>query len=320
MPRTKRGHGNRQEEKRLLMELSADQDIDSRVRSRAKMILRRMTGLSPEHVAEEMGISRSVVFRWCVRYEEEGIQGLWDKPRTGKPRVYDAAFEQQALALLDQEPPAPFPYWTASALATQMEASPDAIWRLLRRQGISLSRQRIWKVPVEVELQPWERELTGIYMSPPYWIAVSSAAGQNVRPGMLYSWDKATGVALRAAVGNRTFLPMEDAMRLMTQQQASGMSDHRRKESVLNFLNDILRAFPSDCTLVLHAVGDVRAALPADWQKEHPQMQFHLYPSKQAGLDAIARLPYVHGQDVQALLERVDRYPADAHPFVWKKF
>lgn len=302
-----------------LQALAQAPETEPRMRERAKLILHWMEGETPDEIVQKTGMSRSMVFRWRARYNQEGVQGLMDRPRTGKPRVYDEDFERRTLALLQQEPPAPMAFWTASALARRLDASPDAIWRLLRRHGISLARRRVWKVQAEVLLQPWEREAMGIYIAPPIWILITGEARKSQHPGLLMTWEKNAGSALQSAAGQNGWLPMEDALGMMAQFQAGTMSENRRRESVQAFLNDVVDAFGPELPLALHAVGDVCALLPANWQAEHPKVQFHFYASKETALAAIARLPYAQGQDAQALIEQVDHYPADALPFVWRK-
>lgn len=312
-------HKTETEEIEALQAVAQARETDPRLRERAKLILYWMQGEKPEEIARKTGKSRSMMFRWRARYRSEGLRGLQDRPRTGKPRVYDDAFEQRTLALLRQEPPAPMAFWTASALAKEMGASPDAIWRLLRRHGISLARRRIWTVQAEVLLRPWEREPVGIYIAPPIWILITGETRKTRRPGLLMTWEKNAGNALQLQASREGFLPMEEALRTMSQFQAGGMSENRRKETVQAFLEDVIDASGADVPLALHAVGDVCALLPANWQADHPQMQFHFYVSKEAALAAIASLPYAQGQDAQTLIEQVDGYPADALPFVWRK-
>ncbi len=39
----------------------------------------------PSHVAEQIGKVRSWAYKWLERYEQEGIDGLKDKSRSGRP-------------------------------------------------------------------------------------------------------------------------------------------------------------------------------------------------------------------------------------------
>ncbi len=52
------------------------------------MIANLLEGMEHEEAARLAGLSRSAAYEWHNRYEEEGIEGLRDRPRPGRqPRV-----------------------------------------------------------------------------------------------------------------------------------------------------------------------------------------------------------------------------------------
>jgi transposase len=55
---------------------------------RVLMIANMLEGMSHEEAARLVGLSRSAACEWHNRYEEEGIEGLRDRPRPGRrPRI-----------------------------------------------------------------------------------------------------------------------------------------------------------------------------------------------------------------------------------------
>ena len=59
-----------------------------RVCQRALMIANMLEGMEHEQAARLAGLSRSAAYEWHNRYEEDGIEGLRDRPRPGRqPRV-----------------------------------------------------------------------------------------------------------------------------------------------------------------------------------------------------------------------------------------
>jgi transposase len=59
-----------------------------RVCQRVLMIANLLEGMEHEEAARLAGLSRSAAYEWHNRYEEEGIEGLRDRPRPGRqPRV-----------------------------------------------------------------------------------------------------------------------------------------------------------------------------------------------------------------------------------------
>ena len=82
-------------------ELTADRrgELESRARSytlpywqvvRAKLVLMAADGVANNEIVERLGTSPQVVHRWRKRFAEEGIDGLADRDRSGRPRVFGA--------------------------------------------------------------------------------------------------------------------------------------------------------------------------------------------------------------------------------------
>src|SRR6266446_6864592 len=60
-----------------------------RVCPRVRMIANMLEGLEHEEAARLAGLSRSAADEWHNRYEEDGIEGLRDQPRPGRPPRVD---------------------------------------------------------------------------------------------------------------------------------------------------------------------------------------------------------------------------------------
>src|SRR4029450_981058 len=57
---------------------------------RAKILLLAAEGLSNTEIASQVGCSRPTVILWRHRYTQAGLDGLVDKPRTGRPQTVRA--------------------------------------------------------------------------------------------------------------------------------------------------------------------------------------------------------------------------------------
>jgi transposase len=56
---------------------------------RARIVLLAADGVSNTVIAERVGASRATVVAWRARYSRNGIAGLADEQRPGRPRVID---------------------------------------------------------------------------------------------------------------------------------------------------------------------------------------------------------------------------------------
>jgi len=93
------------------------------VRSRCDMILLSNDGLSPPQIAKRIRFSRYTVVRFIQRYEAAGLQGLYTKPRSGRPRRVTPEYEAKLLAAVEKEPRSLgllFSNWTTANLGEYM--------------------------------------------------------------------------------------------------------------------------------------------------------------------------------------------------------
>lgn len=58
---------------------------------RAKIVLYAAKGLSNEEIASRLDLPRQVVSKWRKRFYEEGMAGLAERPRRGRPAIFSPA-------------------------------------------------------------------------------------------------------------------------------------------------------------------------------------------------------------------------------------
>ena len=93
---------------------------------RARVVLQAADGLANCAIAERLGICEDTARKWRRRYCEQGIEGLADAPRSGRPRVFPATVVAGVKALACEMPAAtgtPLARWTCPELARRAAAS-----------------------------------------------------------------------------------------------------------------------------------------------------------------------------------------------------
>jgi transposase len=55
---------------------------------RARIVLLAADGLAVRQIAPQVGVDRNVVRTWLDRFRQQGVDGLTDRPRPGRPRVF----------------------------------------------------------------------------------------------------------------------------------------------------------------------------------------------------------------------------------------
>lgn len=87
-----------------LIAMSRSRTGEVRMVERARIVLACLEGKEIQQVAQQIGASVPTVSKWRSRFAHDGIRGLRDRARSGKPPTYDAAFRGRVLALLEQAP------------------------------------------------------------------------------------------------------------------------------------------------------------------------------------------------------------------------
>ena len=123
-----------------LTAMSRSRAQEARMVERARIVLACLEGKEIQQVAKDLDSSSPTVSKWRKRFGQQGLIGLRDQSRSGKPPVYDAAFRHRVLALLEQPPPAGLSQWDGPTVAETLNASVHAVWRVLRKEGIYLQR------------------------------------------------------------------------------------------------------------------------------------------------------------------------------------
>jgi transposase len=105
---------------------------------RAVMVLLSLRGLAPSQIAELLDCHPATVRRWIGRFNAEGLAGLADRPRSGRPRLGGRRLTSRITALLARPGP-----WTLPRIRRYL-GWPQVSARTLYRRVRLVS---IWRRP-----------------------------------------------------------------------------------------------------------------------------------------------------------------------------
>ena len=138
-----------QEDKATLLARANSRTLPKQTVDRAKIILDSELGRPVKQIAQELNTYPNKVIYWRQRYVKRDLEGLNDNPRSGRPAIYDEAFRDSVLKLLGKPQPKGLSAWDGPELAKELNAKTDAVWKVLRKEGINLQRQRSWCISTD---------------------------------------------------------------------------------------------------------------------------------------------------------------------------
>jgi transposase len=136
--------------RRLLIRRSRGQKTAWRDRVRARIVLLAAREWPNARIAAEVGVAVDTVRTWRGRFAAEGLAGLMDRPRSGRPSRFTAIQMAQVKSLACQPPArvgAPLARWSCPELAREAVTQGVA-------EAISASTVRRWLAADAIK--PWQ--------------------------------------------------------------------------------------------------------------------------------------------------------------------
>jgi putative transposase len=156
------------EEERTLRMWARAGTTEQRLAQRARAILASAEGLPLPEVSRLSGISVQNCSEWRRRFLVERLQGLTDRPRSGRPAEIsvEKRIELQRLACEKRSDGAT--RWTVRALAKKTGLSPTTVHRFLNEGDLKPHKVEQWcgKSP-DPEFEAKQAAIIGLYLDPP---------------------------------------------------------------------------------------------------------------------------------------------------------
>lgn len=232
---------------------------EHRFAERAAIVLKAATGMGTRAIAATLGTRPATVSKWRRRFASQGLAGLQDEARSGRPRTLPTNIREQVLAKLNAEPPSGYAQWNGRLLAEALGVSADAVWKILRDERINLQRRRSWCVSTDPAFAAKAADIVGLYLHPPenaillcvdekpHIQALERAQGYLKLP----NGYAVTGFAHEYTRHGTTTLFA--ALEVATGQVRAGHYKRRRRVDFLDFMNGVVRAYPKQD---LHVILD----------------------------------------------------------------
>ena len=180
----------------LILTIEERREIERRVRAqttahhdrhRAQVVVLAADGVSGRSIAREVGLSAQSVSKWRLRFFDQGLDGLDDAERSGRPLVYGPTDRLVLMAKVTSELPEFTSQWSHSELYGAMTEA-----------GIGISASQIGRILAADDARPHKVEgwLTP-KDSPEFWERAADVCGRYLSPyesAVVLSIDEKTGI------------------------------------------------------------------------------------------------------------------------------
>lgn len=327
-----------EEERSTLIQLARSRSEEARLVERARIVLLCLDGKRNEEVAQELSVRPNTVGMWRQRFAELGIQGLRDRRRSGKPPVYGPELRNRILTQLEQSPPQGLARWDGGSLAQVLGVSDDIVWRILRKEGIQLSRRRSWCVSTDPEFSRKAADIVGLYLDPPRNALVLSVDEkptiQAIERTMGYVKTSSGKVVrgMKSTYKRHGTVNLFAALEVSTGTIRGKTTQTKKREDFQQFMEEIVADYPANQEL--HVILDNLSTHKKndDWLATHPNVTFHFTPTSASWLNQVEIWFGILGrkaltgasftsreQLVKAIEDFASVYNQNAAPFAWRK-
>lgn len=261
---------------------------------RARILLALDAGRDMTETATLLHVSRPTVYLWKRRYVDQGVAGLTDRPRSGRPSELDAKTVERILFLTTQRVPQEATQWSTRLMADYAGVTQWQVRQVWHAADLKPHRLKTFKISTDPRFAEKVIDVVGLYLDPPANALVLSVDEKTqiqalerthpllpLRPGQV---ERRTHDYKRHGTAS-----LYAAFDVATGQVLGRVTRRHRAKEFRRFLGQIDRATPPD--LDLHLILDNSSTHTTeaiqDFLDTHPRFQFHFTPTSASWLNAV---------------------------------
>lgn len=305
---------------------------------RARAVLLMAREIPGAEIARVTGYTSVQVSRIRRRFAEEGLAGLVDRPRSGRPPRLTEAKGPRIVALTLKAPPKGLTHWSTREIADRVGVSHGTVHRVWQAHALQPHRVETFKFTNDPDAEAKIRDVVGLYLNPP-------------TNAVVLSLDEKTQI--QALERTQPMLPLRPnlparqthdyrrhgltslyaALEVASGKVLGECSERHTGADFLRFLKRLNRSYRGrELHVILdnsstHSTPNVR-----QWLEDHPNVRFHFTPTGASWLNMIeawfgiltrksvrrGSFPSVR-RLVQHIGDYIEHWNANPTPFVWTK-
>ena len=296
--------------------------------------------MSVTEISRRLQVSRPTVYKWQQRYEQEGVGGLHDQPRSGRPTKLTEAKIKRILHLTTERIPKEATHWSTRLMAKYAGVTQWQVRQVWAAAELKPHRLKTFKISNDPEFAEKVVDVVGLYLNPPSNAVVLSVDEKTqiqaldrtqpllqLRPGQI---ERRTHDYKRHGTAS-----LYAAFDVATGEVIARITARHRAKEFLQFLRQVDRQVPGslDLHIILDNSSTHKTEAVQQFVSEHPRFYFHFTPTSSSWLNAVEmwfsqleRRALYRGvfTSVKELREELRRYitvhnEESAKPFVWTK-
>ena len=133
------------EDRETLESKLSKETLKAKVRKRILGLQVLDRGMSFQDAQKEVKVSAITLSNWAKKYKESGLEFLADKPRSGRPILFDGELRAKVTALACSEAPQGYARWSLRLLADRLveleiceKISHTDVGRILKKANCNL--------------------------------------------------------------------------------------------------------------------------------------------------------------------------------------
>jgi len=328
----------RRGDRKRLAEVVRCRSTPHREVQRARIILLGAEGAGNSEISRLCDVHRNQIIEWRRRYEEEGIEGLDDQPRNGRPAVYTASDLRRVIKTVCGKPPASLSRWSVRTLSDVLEISQTTVHNILTEHDLHPHRLRTFTFSPDPEFEDKLLEVVGLYMRPPenaIVLCIDEKTGiqalDRTQPMLpLKSKKPRSWTNEYVRHGTRTLLA---SLNISAGKVAAFVRDNRRFETFLQFMDHAVRPYKDKrIYVVLDNLNTHTNHAAQEWLKKNPNVSFHFTPKHASWVNLVEcffsilsrqglqQAVHKSGRELERFLrEFIREYNKRCGPFTWTK-
>lgn len=313
-------------------------NISRKENDRAYIVIESSKGRQPSEIAKELRTYANKVIFWRKAYQAKGLSGLDDSPKSGRSVIYDEIFKDRVLKKISDSPPDGYARWDAPLLSEELNCSVDAIWRLLKKEGIHLNRQRSWCISTDKNFAAKAADIVGLYLTPPVNAVVicvdekPSIQALERKTGYVETRNGKLLRGIQSTYKRNGTVNLFAALEVATGLVNAKITATKTREDFIAYMDEIVAEYGKDQEL--HVILDNYSTHKKNdiWLEKNKNVTFHYTPTSASWLNLVEvwfgiftrkSLNGASFNSTQKLSEHIHAYVNSANqnpvPFIWKK-